>query len=312
MKRLIVLLLALTLALTACAGASEPQTLKIAVLPVLDTLPLYVAEAQGYFAENNLTVELVPVSSAPERDQLVQAGQVDGMLNEVVSTLFYNQEEAQVVIVRFARLATSEYPLFRILASANSGIESVEDLLDVQIGISNGTVIEYTTDRLLENAGLASEDIQKIAVPKIPDRLALLGSGELQAANLPDPVASLAIQGGAYVVVDDTSYPEISHSVWSFRVDTVEQRPEAIKAFLAAVEQAVEDINNDKAQWTDLMVELNLVPPPLVGSYQVPDFPTAGVPSESQFNDALRWAQDQGLIEGDLAYGDSIDASFLP
>ncbi len=70
-------------------------------------------------------------------------------------------------------MATAEYPVFRILAAKDSGITTVGDLKNVPIGISQGTVIEYMADRVLENAGLAPGEIAKIAVPKISDRTAL-------------------------------------------------------------------------------------------------------------------------------------------
>jgi NitT/TauT family transport system substrate-binding protein len=279
---------------------------------VLDILPMYVAQEQGYFEEQGVTVEFVPVGAAPERDQLMQAGQVDAILNELVSTMFYNQNETQVKIVRFARVATTEYPVFRILAAGDSGIETVADLAGVPVGISEGTVIAYTTERMLEKAGLAPDEIVGVAVPKIPDRLNLLQTGDLQAANLPDPVASLAALNGARVIIDDTSYPEVSNSVITFSADFVEAHPDAVKGFLAAYEQAVTDINADKAVWTPLMLEQELLPPPLADTYVLPDYPTASVPSEAQFADALEWVQTKGLIEGVPTYADSVTAEFLP
>jgi len=190
MKKLIQALLVLALlVMSGCtAQPGQPQPLKVAVLPVLDSLPLYVAESQGYFAAAGIDVELVPVGSAPERDQLMQSGQIDGMLTELVTTLNYNRTEAKIKIVRFARVATSEYPVFRILAAAGSGIATAADLRNVPIGISEGTVIEYMTDRVLAQAGLLPEEISKIAVAKIADRSALLESGELKAAVMPDPL----------------------------------------------------------------------------------------------------------------------------
>ncbi len=310
---LTILVISLSLILSACASAEPEQvTLRMALLPVLDTLSIHVAAQEGFFEEQGVSVEIIPVSSAPERDQIVSAGEADGMLNEVVSTLFYNKDEVQVQIVRTARAATSEAPIFRILASADSGITSVEDLKGVEIGISEGTVIEYLTDRLLEAEGFTENEIASIAVPKIPDRLALLGSGELQAAMLPDPASSLALQGGAVVVVDDTSYPEFGFSVFSFRKDVIDAHPEAIEKFLAAVEQAVEKINADPSQYADLMAEKGLVPPPLMESYTVNPFPTAGVPSQAQWNDAVDWTLNEGLIENSVDYEGSVTAEFLP
>ncbi len=305
-------LLLFTLLLTACGGETPPETLKVAVLPILDALPMHVALDQGYFAEQNLDVELVPVNSGPERDQLMQAGQVDAMINELVSTLFYNQNETQVVIVRFARTATEDSPVFRILAAADSGIETVEDLAGVEIGISEGTVIEYTTDRILQNAGLTQDEITAIAVPRIPDRLNLLQSGELSAANLPDPVASLAILNGAIPIIDDSSLPEVGTSVISFSIETIEGKPDAVSRFLAALEMAVEDLNETPGQFIGLLAEKGLVPPPLLEGYQLPAYVTASVPNEAQWQDALDWAMDKGLIENEPAYAESVDDSYLP
>ncbi len=310
-KFLLVLILILAF-LVGCSPEPEVNSVKVAVLPVLDALPLYVAVEQGYFAEEGLDVELIPVASAPERDALMQSGQVDAILNEIVSTLFYNKEDTSVVIVRFLRVATEEYPLFRILAAKDSGITSVEDLKGVEIGISEGTVIQYTTDRILQNAGLTADEIVGVAVPKIPDRIALLASGELLAANLPDPAASAALLQGSVVVIDDTTIPDISSSVLSFDANTVSDNPETVRRFLKALEHAVEDINADKDQWLDMMLEKGLLPPPLVGNYSIPDFPTASVPSEGQFNDAVDWALDLGYITEAVDYSSSVSEDYLP
>lgn len=309
----LLLLLTSVLFVAGCSAATpDPVTIRVGVLPILDSLPMFVAEERGYFEAQGITIELIPVSSAPERDQLMQAGQIDGMVNELVSTLYYNQEGTEIVIVRFARVATEDSPLFRILAAKDSGIETLEDLVGIPIGISDGTVIEYTTDRMLTNAGLSQDQIAKIAVPKISDRYALLEANELMAANLPDPLASLAIQGGATLIIDDSSYPEIGVSVLSFNADFVNQHPDALRNFLIAIETAVENINSDKEQWGTLLTERNLVPPPLLGTYNIPDYPTASIPSLSQFADALDWALEKGLIEGEISYSESVDGSYLP
>ena len=313
MKRLIVLTALLALVLGACAPSAAPATtLRIGVLPILEALPMYVALSQGTFAEEGLQVEFIPAASAAERDQLMQAGQIDGMINDLVSTLLYNQQQVQIVIVRFARVASAQDPAYRILASAGSGITGVEGLRGVPIGVSEGTVIEYVTDRLLQAEGLTADEIEIVAVPKIPDRLALLDSGELQAATLPDPLASLALQSGAVLIIDDSAHPEYGTSVLSFRKAIVDQNPQAVRAFLRALEAATAEVNADPGKWSTLLTENKLVPAPLVGTYQLPTFPSASVPSEAQYADVLDWAIAGGLITGSAAYADSVDDSYLP
>jgi NitT/TauT family transport system substrate-binding protein len=273
---------------------------------------MYVAQQEGLFEARGLTVEFIPAASAAERDQIITAGQADGMINEVVSTLLYNKDAIQVQIVRFARNATATSPQYYVLASAQSGITTPEGLKGVEIGMSQGTVIEYITDRLLQAEGLATEDIKSLAVPKIDVRMNLLASGELSAATLPDPFATLAIQQGAVIVTDDSKHPEFGYSTIAFRKAFIDQNPQAITAFLAAIEEAIQRINADPAKYENLLTEQSLIPAPLAGSYPMPPFPGASVPSQAQWDDVLAWMKGKGLIDKDVSYSDSVNPSFLP
>ena len=293
-------------------AAQEPVTLRLALLPIVDALPFYVAEKQGYFKENGVSIEFIPTSSAAERDQLIAAGQADGMINDLVSVALYNRDGVQVQTVRFARTADQNTALYRVLAAKDSGITSAEGLAGVPIGVSQATIIDYVTSRLLEKEGLTTDQIQTMAVPKLPDRMALLGSGDLKAATLPEPFGSMAEQSGAVVIVDDSKHPEYGNSVISFRKAVIDEHPEAIRGFLAAVEKATGDINQDPNGWRALLSEYNLAPAAVVDSYPLTAFPTAAVPSEAQFADVVAWAKSKGLIEHDLSYGDSVTGQYLP
>jgi NitT/TauT family transport system substrate-binding protein len=311
---MVVVLLAVLL--SACGGAAAPAakedpTLKIAVLPILDALPMYVADAQGYFKNAGINVEFVPVASAAERDQLMQAGQADGMINDLISTVLYNKDTQKIAVVRFARTASPDQPQYSIVASKDSGITSPDQLKGVEIGISEGTVIAYTTDRLLQHAGLTQDDLKTTNVPKIPDRLQLISEGKLKAANMPEPFATLAEQSGAVRVVDDRSLPEIGTSEISFNVNTLKSKPETVKKFLAALEKATADVNNTPDKWETLLTDKKLVPAPLIGKYALPKFPAASVPSQAQITDVLAWMTEKGLIKTDVPYNQLVDASYL-
>jgi NitT/TauT family transport system substrate-binding protein len=310
-----ILALLLIPVLNACTAANksvETVPLKIAILPILDTLPMLVAQEEGLFEQNGVKVEFIPVQSGADRDQLVAAGGADGMVNEVVSAMLFNKDQPQVQIVRYAQTAAADRAMFSILSAADSSIQSAQDLKGVEIGVSQGTVIEYLTDRLLEKLNFTTDEIKKIAVPKISDRMALLGSGELKAAMLPEPLTSLAAQGGAQVVLDDTTAPEYSYSVITFRKPVIEENPQAIRSFLAAIEKATELINADPQKYSNLLVEQKLVPEPIAGSFKVPTFAKAGVPSEAQWNDVLEWAMAKGLIPNKMDYQETVTDDFLP
>jgi NitT/TauT family transport system substrate-binding protein len=285
--------------------------LKVALLPILDVLPFHVAESEGYFSEAGIQVEAIPVASGLERDQLMQSGAIDGMLTEMTTTATFNREKIQVRIVRTARTAHANYPLFRLLASPGSGLTSPAQLAGVPIGVSKNTIIEYVTDRLLTASGLRPEEIVTRSVPVIPERYQLLMQGQLKAATLPDPLAKSALESGALAVVDDASYPDYSVSVLSFTTGALSDRPDVVKGFLAAWDRASARINDNPEAFRDVLIQRIRVPKNIQSTYAIPPFPRNTVPSAAQWADVMDWMVQKGLLEAPLPYEDSITAAFL-
>lgn len=321
LTRFIFILCLVSATIAACGAPAAPTSvsteppitpLRIAILPILDAIPFYVARDAGYFTAQGVEVELIPASSAAERDQLIASGQADGMINDLVSVALYNRTDPQVQVVRFMRVATPDISVYRVLSSPNSQILSAKDLAGVEIGISQGSIIDYVTDQMLKSEGLTADQIVTVAVPKIPDRLSLLLSDKIQAATLPEPFATVAELGGAHTVVSDANHLEVSNSVISFRKAAIDTNPAGIRAFLAAVEQAVADINANPNQWSALLAKENLVPKDLLGTYAVPAFPTASIPTQAQYDAVVEWALARGLITQKSAYTASVTSAFLP
>jgi NitT/TauT family transport system substrate-binding protein len=212
---------------------------------------------------------------------------------------------------------TSEHAQFRILAAPNLDITASDELHGAAIGVSKGTVIEYVTQRLLAAEGIAAEEVALVAVPKISDRMALLTAGELTAATLPEPLASLAMQQGAVPVIDDTLYPgvdsnsAVSCSVYAFRRATLETQPAAVRAVMAAVQRASAAINAEPSRWQDLLVEKDLLPQPLAGAFPVPVYPGDEAPTRSQFQDVVRWLQTTGAMTDAPSYEASVTTDFV-
>ena len=307
------LLITSGLFLQSCAPKPvEMPVLKIALLPIIDAVPIYAAQQEGLFEKNGVKVEIIPVSAAPDRDQLMSAGQADGEINETASVMLFNRESTQLQIVRYALRPTAMSPHFYILASAKSGITQATQLKGVEIGVSQGTVIEYVTDRMLEAQGFTADEIKVIPVPKLSDRMTLLASGDLLAGTMPDPLASLAIQQGAVDVLDDAQSPQYGYSVISFRKAVIDAEPAAIRSFLAALEEATALVNADPAKFANILSDQQIVPAPLLTSYTLPEYPTAGVPTEDEWNDAMTWMIEKQLLKSTVSYSSSVTSEYLP
>lgn len=292
-------------------GAQEKE-LKIALLPILDVLPFYVAEAEGFFAGGGYKITSLPVASGLARDELMQAGEIDGMLNEMTTTASFNRNGIQVKILASARKAHARFPMFRVLASPGSGIKSPADLAGVPIGVSMNTIIEYMTDRVLAEKGLPREKIVMKSVPVIPERYQLLMQGQLKAATLPDPLGKSALAAGAVPMVDDSAYPRYSVSVLSFSVKALKNKEEGIRFFLKGWDRAVEKINADPAAYRSLLLKKIRVPKNVQEGYPVPHYPRREVPGADQWADVMTWMVGKGLLTAPLPYDKSVTKAFLP
>ncbi len=308
------LLLCIIMILTILPLAAETdssKTLRMALLPIPDALPSYVAEANGYFKEYGIVVEALSVGSALERDQLMQADRIDGMVNEIAGTASFNRDKIRMQIVASARKPISSSPLFRILTSPQSNITRVSQLKNIPIAVSKNTIIEYITDRLLTHEGLSMDEISIKSVPVLPERMQLLLSGQIQAATLPDPLGASALKAGAKVVIDDLKMPNHSVSVLSFHVKTLKNKKEAVKLYIKAWMRAAEELNNNPESYRALMLKKNRVPGNVRDSFKIPPFPVNEIPTEEQWNDVINWMIQKNLLKETVTFRESVNHTIL-
>ncbi len=312
-KKLFLLLVVTTMVLlSGCTAARQDTHLKIAALPIQDTLPLYVAQQNGYFDSAGIQVELIPVKSAQERDVLIHTGKADGVITDFIAVGLSNKNGAQMKVVSVALQATRDTPIFRVLSAPGSNMRSPGNLKGVPIGVSKNTIIEYLTYRILEASGLKDADIATTEVSAIPLRFELLTRGQIKAATLPDPLAQAAMHNGANLVADDSVCPGISMSVLAFSVSSLKEKPGTVKNFLKAWDMAVSEIDTHPGKYQNLLVTKGRVPKSVQGSYHMPPFPKPHAPSEAQVRDAVSWMVQKGLLGHALPYRDMVDGSFLP
>ncbi len=301
-----------TLFFSSMVYAKDNALLRVAVLPIPDILPIYVAEENGYFSTRGIDVEILTVGSAVQRDQLMQASRIDGMLNEIGGAALFNREKQQLKIITYARIPLQKAPLFRVLAAPKSGITQVRELQDIPIAVSKNTVIEYITKRLLQQQGIAEENITFASVPVLPERMQLLLSNQIKAATLPDPLGFAAIQAGAVEVINDLQLPDLSASVLSFSQQAVSEKSETLQKFMAAWDKAAADLNADPEKYRPLLLEKIRVPKHVQQSFSIPPYPRGKVPTREQWDDVNEWLVAQGLLKEAVAYQISVTDEFLP
>lgn len=307
MKKFLVIVLLLFTA--GYSFASAP--LRIGVLLIEDSVPLYVADQQGYFNTAGVEVELVPFLSALERDSAIAAGAIDGAVSDPVGAILFDRRRNIIQITSLCLGKTPGEGVFAILSSPRSGITEINQLKGVPIAISNATIIEYVTERLLEEQGFAADQIKTIEVKKMPIRMQMLLSDSVEAATLPEPLASIAASKGARILLtDSTSTQSLSQTVIIFRKETLDARAEEITHFFAGLSAAVSDLNNNQEKYRALFVEKGRIPPFLAENYPIPQFPTPEPFSKELYVPVMEWLQERQLVNP-ISYETMVSTDFL-
>ena len=144
----------------------DDDVVRIGVLPVIDTLPLYVAQEQGLFEKEGVKVELVQFSSAAECITAFTAGKIDGYFGDLMKTLILKSSGEDVKVVTIAH-HTSDHRMFALLAPPGEGEVGLSDIGGMEVATSTGTIVEYLLDEMLAEA---PSDVTKEEVPAIPLR----------------------------------------------------------------------------------------------------------------------------------------------
>ncbi len=322
MKKILVLtavLLLIVSSLTGCKAQEEKgsasldsQPLKIGVLFIEDNLPLFVAEAEGQFKQAGLNVELVPFPSAAERDAAMQAGQIDGEAADIIAACLLKKGGTDVRIGPITLGVTPQEGRFALLGSPDSEFKSPRDLAGVEIAISENTIIEYVTDKLLANEGLTRDQIKKISIPKMPIRVQMLVNNQVKAALLPDPLASLAEKQGARVILDDTlSDINVSQVVLLFRKESIDTKKEAISNLIEVYGRAGQMLTQNPDKYRPLLIDKAKIPEPVKDTYKAPTFSPPQVPAREDVLNVVDWMVEKGLLEEPFTYEELVDESLI-
>lgn len=310
MKRFLAVVLSLVFLFTAgCGSESQPKDTKlskitIGLMPDTDSIPFIIAAERGYFAQEGIEVELVSFKSAMERDAALQSGNLDGAVSDLLAVIFARSGG-------FALHATSYTDgNYNLVAGGNAGISTPADLRGKEIAISRNTIIEYITDEILKINGLDEQDVSKVVIPQIPVRLEMLQSGNLAAAVLPEPMASVAAASGNRYVTGSAELG-LNPGVIVFADAAIQEKAESIRAMYRAYNKSVDYLNHaPRAEYIDLVMDKSGFPAPARDALELKPYRTAGLPAEKDVEEAVHWVKSRDLA-GDFRYDELVSNLLL-
>jgi len=295
------------------ASSSEPATLKVALdwFPNPDHVGLYYALDNGYFEDQNLTVEFQTPSDVTAGLKLVARNQFDLSIFYQGDMFFAAQEGLPVIAVG----SLVPQPLNSLMALADSKVQGADSVAGATIGVAGLPFDDAILDTIRKNQGLAEGDVESVNVGF--DLVPALLSGQVDAAigtyfNI-EGIHIESETGEAPVIVKMEelgvpTYDELIVVGNSERLQDDAAYADAVTRFLTAMTEATKAAQADEAgsiesmktntEYTDEEIEA-MVPDtlPLLSSTEGLETGCFSLENWATFGD---WMSTNGLLEQEV------------
>jgi NitT/TauT family transport system substrate-binding protein len=242
--------------------APEVSTIVVDAVPTADEAGLYIAQDNGYFKQQGLTVKIVSIQGGEYGMGDLQSGKAQIVAGNYVSFIL-----GQIAGKYAAPGATARLPFnVRIIANGSqmqpgnqalyvmpgSRFKTVADLAKYRARVavnSINNVGQVLLGSLFKENGLNLGDIHQ-QVAAFPAMLSLLPEGKIDAAWLPEPFGTIAQEAFGAVPVADFDQGSLQGFPIGAYIGTtqwVQQHPNTVAAFLRALEEGQQVADTDRA-----------------------------------------------------------------
>jgi putative hydroxymethylpyrimidine transport system substrate-binding protein len=207
-----------------------------------------IAEEKGYFAEENLAVEVIAPSDPSDPPKMVAAGRAD--LGVSYQPQLHLQVQEGLPLKRVGTLIAT--PLNCLLVLEDGPVKSIADLKGRKVGFSVAGVEEALLKTILENNGLTLQDIELVNVNWSLSPALMAGQVDaVIGAYRNFELNQMQIEGvpGRCFFVEEEGLPTYDELIYVANPETMDR--DKIARFLAATERAAQFIvNHPEESWS--------------------------------------------------------------
>jgi NitT/TauT family transport system substrate-binding protein len=216
----------------------DSAALKIAVMPTLDCLPIFIAKDHQMF-DTAVDIRLKHFNAQMDCDTALIRGRVEGTVSDLVRT---ERIIKQGIPLRYVA-ATNAYWL--LISNRQLRMSNLKHLNDRMLAMTRYSVTDMLGDIAVDSAKLKPEQVFRIQVNDVNIRLKMLENNEMDALLMTEPQVTQALLGKHKVLLD-TRQMDMQMGVLAFREKEMndKNRMRQMDAFLKGYNEACDSINH--------------------------------------------------------------------
>jgi NitT/TauT family transport system substrate-binding protein len=175
----------------ASAEARAADTLRLAASRSPVSLPLYVAQRRGFFADEHLDVAIADCIGGTRCLRQLLDDKADVATTSEMPVVLQAFAHADVAIVATMAHASDN---LKLIARKASGVTAGEQLAGRKVGVIAGTAAQYLLETHLLDIGVDPRHVTMVPL-QAEETVAALGSGRIDAVAVWEPYGYAALHG---------------------------------------------------------------------------------------------------------------------
>jgi NitT/TauT family transport system substrate-binding protein len=305
--------------LGAVPAAAQGKKVKVGVLKLTSSAPVFLGVERGTFREFGIDPELVYFQAAQPVAVAIAAGEIEVGATGLTAGLYNIVAGGEKVwVVADKGREWPGYPLTALLVQADGPVRSVRDLKGRKIGLTQlGSTFHYMLGNLLEQEGLSLADVEATPLRTLGAMAEALQARRVDAVLIPQPFAGTAVEKGfgriLFWVGDKLPY-QVAAIFYSKAFAQDRERAVAfMKGYAKAARLFFDATLAKKGGWEEVVE----VTARYTGA--TPEVIRVGFPYQDRdgrldvadIGRQLLWYHKAGMITAPLAARDLVDGSFL-
>lgn len=293
------------LGLLAHAEAEAQLTkVRVSTIPILDTAPLQVGIAKGFFAEQGLEVDTAPTAGGAAGLPALAAGQVQITFSNIVSIVLGVKQGLEFSIISGGSATAATAPdVAGMVTKKGSSLKTGKDMEGKRIAVNtrNNIIWLYARAWVLATGG-NPDRVTYVEVP-FPQMVDAVRGDQVDAAFVVDPFLAAGVKSGAIEIIAwpyNTVQKRVPVAQYAAMKSFIQANPAVVERWVRAYNKAVDWTTQNKGseEWLKIISGYTRLSPNQLRDISLPVYDKTLDPAAIEQVVALM--RKNGMVEGSV------------
>jgi NitT/TauT family transport system substrate-binding protein len=269
---------ALLMFTSSAFAQAQPVKLRVSTIPIIDTAPLQVGIAKGFFADEGLAIDTTPTAGGAAGLPALAAGQVQITFSNIISIVLAAKQGLGFEIITAGSNTGATVPdLAGLVAKKGSTLKTGKDFEGKRIAVNTRNNIIWLYARAWVKAtGGDPDKVTYLEVP-FPQMIDAVKGDRVDAAFVVEPFLSAGVGSDAVQMVAwpyNTVQKRVPVAQYAASKEFIRQNPDVIDRFARAYYKSVDWTNQNQGseEWTKIVSAYTRLAPEQIKKLALPPF----------------------------------------